>query len=88
MAGFAGFLGKKDIHKTKRDLNKALDIWQIERLKYKCSITLLGLLEGQTSKDNVTRMVKSLQVKILKDNIADIFTAFDKRNGKKATPYT
>lgn len=40
---------KKSTVEKKQDLNRKLEVWQINRIKYKCSITLLGLLEGQKS---------------------------------------
>jgi len=47
--------------------------WQIARLKYKCSITLLSLLEARRNDDNVNRMMKSLTTEVLKRNITDIY---------------
>jgi hypothetical protein len=74
--------------KTKSiQLNNELEDWQIARLKYKCSITLLGLLEGQHNQDNITRMFKQLQAKLLKDNISDIYMYYDEAYGEHTTPY-
>ena len=46
------------------------------RLKYKCSITLLSLLEGRKSNDVVFRLAKSLNLDMLKRNIIDIYDLF------------
>ncbi len=46
------------------------------RLKYKCSITLLSLLEARTSNENVIRLIKSLNMETLKRNISDIFDEY------------
>lgn len=52
--------------------------WMQSRLKYKCSITLLSLLEARTSNDIVIRLIKSLNLDMLKRNIVDIFHMFQK----------
>ena len=46
------------------------------RLKYKCSITLLSLLEARKSNDIVVRLMKSLNIDMLRRNIVDIFHMF------------
>ena len=46
------------------------------RLKYKCSITLLSLLEARKSNETVIRLIKSLNIDMLKRNIVDIFHMF------------
>ena len=43
------------------------------RLKYKCSITMLSLLEARKDNEIVNRMMKSLNIDVLKRNISDIF---------------
>lgn len=58
---------------NKRKLIQPFPRWMYARLKYKCSITLLSLLEARTSNDNVIRLIKSLNIEILKRNIVDIF---------------
>ena len=50
--------------------------WQIANLKYKCSITLISLLEAQKNEEMVLRMSKSLQIEDIKRNITDIFLMF------------
>ena len=47
--------------------------WMFSRLKYKCSITLLSLLEARKSNEIVTRIIKSLNNDTLKRNIVDIY---------------
>lgn len=46
------------------------------RLKYKCSITLLSLLEARKSNEVVLRLAKSLNLEMLKRNIVDIYDMF------------
>lgn len=43
------------------------------KIKYKCSITLISLIESRNSDDAVIRMVKSINISILRRNILDIF---------------
>jgi hypothetical protein len=50
--------------------------WMFARLKYKCSITLLSLLEARKNDDNVLRLMKSLNLDIMKRNCIDIFNMF------------
>ena len=60
-----------------------LQRWMVARLKYKCSITLISLLEARKDNDIVLRMFKSLHIDILKRNITDIYILFMKLyNGK------
>lgn len=58
----------------------------IARLKYKCSITLISLLEARKDDDIVKRMMKSLNMDILKRNMADIYHLFRDGGGNKYTP--
>lgn len=51
--------------------------WQLARLKYKCSITLMSLLEARKDTKNIFRMMKSLPIEALKMNICDIYTMFN-----------
>lgn len=50
--------------------------WQFSRLKYKCSLALLSLLEARKDNTNVQRMMKSLPVEILNRNLVDIYRLF------------
>jgi len=58
----------------------------ISRLKYKCSITLISLLEARKDDDIVKRMMKSLNMDILKRNMADIYHLYRDVGGNKYTP--
>ncbi len=53
--------------------------WQLARLKYKCSITLMSLLEARKDESNVYRMMKSIPIDALRMNITDIYTEFNKQ---------
>lgn len=57
----------------KRKSNKQFPRWMYSRLKYKCSITLISLLEARTDNEIVNRMMKSIDVKSIKRNISDIY---------------
>ncbi len=50
--------------------------WMYARLKYKCTITLLSILEARKTDDNVQRLMKSLNLEILKRNSVDIFIMY------------
>ena len=43
----------------------------IARLKYKCSITLVSLLEARIDDTIVSRMIKTINIDELKRNIVD-----------------
>lgn len=49
----------------------------IARLKYKCSITLISLLEARKDNDIVQRMMKSLNSDVIKRNIIDIYYLYE-----------
>jgi len=53
--------------------------WQLARLKYKCSITLMSLLEARKDYSNVYRMMKSIPMDALRMNITDIFNDFKRQ---------
>ena len=55
---------------------KKMARWMISRLKYKCSITLISLLEARKDNDIVLRMIKSLHIGVLKRNIIDIYSMY------------
>jgi len=57
--------------------NTGLKKWQLAQLKYKCSITLLSLLEARKDNSNVHRMMKSLPIEVLSRNYIDIFRLFE-----------
>ena len=48
----------------------------IAHLKYKCLVTVLSLLEGQTGNYVITRMIRSLNLEILKENIISFYFSF------------
>lgn len=50
--------------------------WQLARLRYNCSISLISLLEARNNDDIVYRMLKSMQVDIIKRNITDIYISY------------
>ena len=50
--------------------------WMIAHLKYKCLITLLSCLEGQTGSYVITRMIRSLNIEILKENIMSFYFSY------------
>ncbi|EGR30411.1 MIR domain protein [Ichthyophthirius multifiliis] len=57
-----------------QEAEKALPKWEIAKLKYKCSITLISLLEGRKKEDDiVVKMIKSINYEIIKRNIVDIY---------------
>jgi hypothetical protein len=56
------------------------------RLKYKCSVTLISLLEARKNDENVRRMMKSIDVQILLRNIVDTYHLFDFIGLGKYTP--
>jgi len=53
-----------------------LKAWQLAKLKYKCSITLMSLLEARKNNSNVDRMMKSIPIEILDRNLIDIYRLF------------
>jgi hypothetical protein len=61
---------------TRKKQHEPFPRWMFARLKYKCSITLLSLLEARKSNETVIRLIKSLNIDMLKRNIVDIFHMF------------
>jgi len=55
----------------------------IARLKYKCSVTLISLLEARKDNEIVLRMKKSLNMEVLKRNIIDCYIQYENVGMKK-----
>ena len=66
--------------------NRYLPKYMIAKLKYKCSVTLISLLEARVDNEIVSRMMKSLHQDILKRNIVDIYHMYEEVGMKKYTP--
>jgi len=64
------------LNKNQNKADTGLKKWQLAQLKYKCSITLLSLLEARKDNSNVHRMMKSLPIEVLSRNYIDIFRLF------------
>ena len=64
-------VGSRDAFST-----ECLTGWMIAHLKYKCMITLLSLLEGQTDNYVITRMIRSLNIEILKENVISFYHSY------------
>lgn len=47
--------------------------WMIAHLKFKCLLTLLSLFEGRKDNFIVTRLIRSLNLDILKENLKNIY---------------
>ncbi|CAD8111133.1 unnamed protein product [Paramecium sonneborni] len=57
-------------------IQKHLPRWMIAFLKYKCSITLISLLEDREGDEIIQRIQKSISNENLKSNISNIFYMF------------
>ncbi|EGR34683.1 MIR domain protein [Ichthyophthirius multifiliis] len=61
------------------DKNEIEDLpkWEIAKLKYKCSITLISLLEARQKDDDIAaKMMKTLNIDVIKRNITDIYNQY------------
>lgn len=58
------------------EFTKHLPRWMIAFLKYKCSITLISLLEDREGGEIVFRIQKSILPETLKNNINNVFYLF------------
>ena len=57
--------------------------WMIAHLKYKAMITVHSLMEGRTDNYIVTRLIRSLNLEILKENLKNIYIAYAEKKGPK-----
>lgn len=62
--------------------NYYLDGWMIAHLKYKCLITIISLFEGRKDEIVSTRIVRSLNLQIFKENIKNLY--FNHKSSHKA----
>ena len=49
---------------------------KIGQLKYKCSVTLLSLLEARKDNTNVLRMMKTLHSEVLNNNLTEVYVHY------------
>ena len=61
--------------------------WMIAHLKYKCLIALLSCLEGQTGNYIITRMIRSLNIEILKENMTSFYYSYTEMYPKNYYDY-
>jgi hypothetical protein len=73
---------QENISRSKNYLPK----YMIARLKFKCSVTLISLLEARKDNEIVLRMMKSLNLDIIKRNIIDIYHLYEEVGNKKYCP--
>lgn len=55
---------------------KVLKGWMVSHIKYKAAITLLALFEGETDNYIITRMARTFNIQILKENLLSIYKAY------------
>ncbi|EGR33562.1 MIR domain protein [Ichthyophthirius multifiliis] len=68
------------IYEKKNDINKfAIHLAEIARLKYKCLITVVSLLECNDSRsDFIMRIMRIIPVKVLTENLTKIYQLYQK----------
>lgn len=72
---------KTSLKKLFNDGTPKLKSWMISHLKYKCMITIHGLLEGSTDSYIITRLIRALNIDIFKENLIHIYKAYKFRYG-------
>jgi hypothetical protein len=63
------------------DSVQRLEGWMISHLKYKCMITIHALLEGGTDSYIITRLIRALNIDMLKENLVNIYKAYKNKYG-------
>jgi len=63
--------------------NELMPIWMISNIKFKCSITLVSLIEGRKDNQIILRMLKSFHLEVLKRNFVDVFRLHKKLYNEK-----
>jgi len=57
---------------------KYLTGWMIAHLKYKCLITVHSLMEGRTDSSIITRIIRAINLEILKENLVGIYVGYER----------
>ena len=57
---------------------KYLTGWMIAHLKYKCLITVHSLMEGRIDSVIVTRVIRAINLEILKENIVSFYVGYER----------
>lgn len=57
--------------------------WMVAHLKYKCMITILSLLEGRKDDYVLTRLIRTFNIEILKENLKSIYMSYVKQYSSK-----
>ena len=72
------------LRKNQRPLDpNQIERWMLERIKYKCMILVCSLLESKQgqSQSEVNRIIKSLPLETLKNNLSNIYRRYKKKYG-------
>lgn len=83
---FKSFIHKKNkvkIINYEAEEAEDMPIWMISNIKFKCSITLVSLVEGRKDNQIIFRMLKSFNMEVIKRNFCDIFLLYKKVHGNK-----
>lgn len=55
-----------------------IDRWMLERLKYKCMVLVSSLLELNSDNTAIKRILRSLPIHVLRNNLITIFKKHEK----------
>lgn len=67
---------------TKSD-KRYLTGWMLAHLKYKCLITVHSLMEGRTDSSIITRIIRAINLEILKENLVGIYVGFERESSSE-----
>lgn len=71
-----------------RNNNREADLlpWQISQLKYKIMILVNSLWESNQNAKTISRLMRTIPLDVLKDNIAEIYRQYQATYGKVYSP--
>ena len=58
--------------------------WMVAHLKYKCLITLHSLMEGRTDSSIITRIIRAVNLQILRENLVSFYLRYTEKYGAEA----
>lgn len=62
-----------------------IERWMLERLKYKCMVLVTSLLELNSDDMAIKRIMRSLPIEVLKENLISVYKKYHKMYGDEYT---
>jgi hypothetical protein len=77
--------GSKSNYGRKKLTDAPIERWMLERLKYKCMVLVTSLLELNSDDMAIKRIMRSMPIEVLKENLITVYKKYRKMYGEEYT---